>query len=145
MGIHSGTTTRTPQTMRLIISLLVLLCVLVAVAAQKKGAVKKQKPVMKKDKKAIEIKCIPMPTRSKAAPWPKQPSDTILDFDKLEKIKENINKRNAEIKKKQKPATLLNLDDLKAKFSSKLAAQFKDFSMADMKKRKKMMVFKKKM
>jgi hypothetical protein len=120
---------------------------LVAVAAQKgkTDGKKVKKPVMKKDKKAIEIKCIPMPTRSKDAPWPKQPSDTILDFDKLEQIKENINKRNAEIKKKQKPATLLNLDDLKAKFSSKLAAQFKDFSMADMKKRKKMMVFKKKM
>merc|ERR1711887_169077 len=142
MGIHSDTTTRRAQIMRLILSLIVLL---VAVAAQKKVPAKKQKPVMKKDKKAIEIKCIPMPTRSKAAPWPKQPSDTILDFDKLEKIKENIEKRNEEIKKKQKPATLLNLDDLKAKFSSQLAAQFKDFSMADMKKRKKMMVFKKKM
>merc|ERR1712131_423573 len=137
--------------MRLFLAFVMLL---VAVAAQKKTpkkgkkeapAPKKKAPVMKKAKKAVEIKCIPMPTKSRPAPWPKQPSDTILDFEKLEKIKENIEKRNKEIKKKQKPATLLNLDDLKAKFSSKLAAQFKDFSMADMKKRKKMMVFKKKM
>jgi len=101
-----------------------------------------RKPVVKK---TIEVKCIPMPTKSKAAPWPKQPSDTILDFDKLEEIKKNIEKRNEEIKKKQKPATLLSLADLKAKFSDRLAAQFKDFSMADMKKRKTMKIFKKAM
>merc|ERR1711974_18344 len=41
----------------------------------------------------------------------------------------------------KKPATILNLDQLKERFSDKLAADFKDFSMADMKKRKKMMMF----
>merc|ERR1711994_674047 len=70
-----------------------------------------------------------------------QPKETILDFEKLEKLKKNLETKNAAIKKQQKPATILNLDQLKERFSDKLAADFKDFSMADMKKRKKMMMF----
>merc|ERR1711981_816069 len=91
--------------------------------------------------KTIEIKCIEMPKRREAVEWPKQPAETILDFEKLETLKKNLEAKNNAIKEKQKPATILNLDALKSKFSSKLAEQFKDFSMADMKKRKKMMMF----
>merc|ERR1712241_742978 len=89
----------------------------------------------------IEIKCIEMPKRRERVAWPDQPKETILDFEKLETLKKNLETKNAAIKKQQKPATILNLDQLKERFSSKLAADFKDFSMADMKKRKKMMMF----
>merc|ERR1712096_26041 len=91
--------------------------------------------------KTIEIKCIEMPKRRDRVSWPEQPKDSILDFEKLEALKKNLEAKNNAIKEKQKPATILNLDALKSKFSSKLAEQFKDFSMADMKKRKKMMMF----
>merc|ERR1711881_697024 len=91
--------------------------------------------------KTIEIKCIEMPKRRVQVDWPEQPKDSILDFEKLEALKKNLEAKNQAIKEKQKPATILNLDALKSKFSSKLAAEFKDFSMADMKKRKKMMMF----
>merc|ERR1712061_844102 len=82
----------------------------------------------------IEIKCIEMPKRREQVAWPEQPKDTILDFEKLETLKKNLEAKNQAIKEKQKPATILNLDALKSKFSSKLAEQFKDFSMADKKK-----------
>merc|ERR1739848_285232 len=67
----------------------------------------------------------------------RRPSSTLRN----EKLKKNLETKNPAIKKQQKPATILNLDQLKERFSDKLAADFKDFSMADMKKRKKMMMF----
>merc|ERR1712166_733253 len=94
------------------------------------AAVASAKKVANKGAVNIEIKCIEMPKRRERVAWPDQPKETILDFEKLETLK-----------KQQKPATILNLDQLKERFSSKLAAEFKDFSMADMKNRKKMMMF----
>merc|ERR1719461_1023665 len=90
----------------------------------------------KTEKKNINIVCKALPTKRHPVEWPKQPKDTILDFKKLEELKANL-------EKKPKP-TILSLDDLKAKFSSKLAAEFKEFSQADMKARKTMKMFKKK-
>ena len=116
--------------MRLIFTLFALLA---AVASAKK--------VANKGAVNIEIKCIEMPKRRERVAWPDQPKETILDFEKLETLKKNLATKNEAIKKQQKPATILNLDQLKERFSSKLAAEFKDFSMADMKNRKKMMMF----
>merc|ERR1712071_429829 len=106
-----GTTRLDHKTMRLIFTLFALLA---AVASAKK--------VANKGAVNIEIKCIEMPKRRERVAWPDQPKETILDFEKLETLKKN-------------------LDQLKERFSSKLAAEFKDFSMADMKNRKKMMMF----
>merc|ERR1712050_375495 len=66
----------------------------------------------------IEIKCIEMPKRRERVAWPEQPKETILDFEKLETLKKNLETKNAAIQKKQKPATILNLDQLKERFSS---------------------------
>merc|ERR1712061_887325 len=65
----------------------------------------------------IEIKCIEMPKRRERVAWPDQPKETILYFEKLETLKKNLETKNAAIKKQQKPATILNLDQLKERFS----------------------------
>merc|ERR1711912_99563 len=43
----------------------------------------------------IEIKCIEMPKRRERVAWPDQPKDTILDFEKLETLKKNLETKNA--------------------------------------------------
>merc|ERR1719411_1546533 len=90
----------------------------------------------KTEKKNINIVCKALPTKKHPVEWPKQPKDTILDFKKLEELKANLEKKNKQIAKKTPKPTILSLDDLKAKFSSKLAAEFKEFSQADMKTKK---------
>merc|ERR1739838_575483 len=81
----------------------------------------------------IEIKCIEMPKRRERVAWPNQPKETILDFEKLETLKKLGNQKRRH-QKTTKTSYHLELDQLKERFSSKLAADFKDFSMADIKK-----------
>merc|ERR1711881_213727 len=98
----------------------------------------------KMESKNINIVCKELPTRKFPVEWPKQDKETILDFKKLEALKAQLEKKNKEIAKKTPKASILSLDDLKAKFSSKLVQKFKDFTQEDMNKRKTMKMFKKK-